>query len=387
MKNISILGSTGSIGTQALDVIKNNRDKFRIVALGANKNIDLLYKQILLFNPSAVSVGDYEGAKKLKNMLGHTKTEIFYGVEGLNTIAQMDDSDVVLTAVVGIAGLVPTLKAIEKNKIIALANKETLVAGGALIKNVLKKSKSEIIPVDSEHSAIFQCLKSSNNLNEVEKIILTASGGPFRGRKVRDLSSVSPQDAIKHPRWNMGKKISVDSATLMNKGFEIIEAHWLFDIGFDKIDVIIHPQSIIHSMVEYRDGSIIAQLGAPDMRNPILYALGYPKRLICSGKRLDLLEIHEGLTFEEPDIETFRSLKLAYDAGLEGGTMPVVLNAANEACVNLFLKNVIGFLDIPRIVENMMDKHNKINNPSLEEILETDRRVKSEIYKKYKVVF
>ncbi|HBM81207.1 MAG TPA: 1-deoxy-D-xylulose-5-phosphate reductoisomerase, partial [Clostridiaceae bacterium] len=315
------------------------------------------------------------------------KTEIFYGVEGLNTIAQMDDSDVVLTAVVGIAGLVPTLKAIEKNKIIALANKETLVAGGALIKNVLKKSKSEIIPVDSEHSAIFQCLKSSNNLNEVEKIILTASGGPFRGRKVRDLSSVSPQDAIKHPRWNMGKKISVDSATLMNKGFEIIEAHWLFDIGFDKIDVIIHPQSIIHSMVEYRDGSIIAQLGAPDMRNPILYALGYPKRLICSGKRLDLLEIHEGLTFEEPDIETFRSLKLAYDAGLEGGTMPVVLNAANEACVNLFLKNVIGFLDIPRIVENMMDKHNKINNPSLEEILETDRRVKSEIYKKYKVVF
>ena len=385
MKTISILGSTGSVGTQTIDVIRHNSERFQIVGLSTNKNIDLLYKQIIEFHPKAVAVIDIGCANKLKSMLGDNKVEIFTGEDGLVNIAALDEADMVLTSVVGISGLIPTLKAISCNKEIALANKETLVAGGAIVKKALEKSNSCIIPVDSEHCAIFQCLECSNNDSEIKKIILTASGGPFRGKSINQLIDISPENALKHPRWHMGKKISIDCATLMNKGLEIIETHWLFDISFDKIDVIVHPQSIIHSMVEYVDGSVIAQLGVTDMRNPISFALGYPQRLQSITKALDLIEI-SSLTFEKPDMDTFRCLKLACDAGREGGTMPVVLNAANEAAVDLFLNGRITFLNIPDIVEQAMINHINIRNPGIEEILEVDRLTKSQIYNSLKGV-
>lgn len=384
MKNISILGSTGSIGTQSLDVIKHNPDKFKVVGLSANKNIKLLYDQIVEFNPRAVAVMDEDSASALKNMLLGRKIDIYSGIQGLINIASMDEADTVLTSVVGMIGLVPTLKAIEKGKEIALANKETLVAGGEIVKKALQKSRSRIIPVDSEHCAIFQCIQNAKD-EEVKKIILTASGGPFRGKKREELHDVPPEAALKHPRWHMGKKISIDSATLMNKGLEIIEAHWLFNMGFDKIDVIIHPQSIIHSMVEYIDGSILGQLGATDMRNPILYALGYPERLQSFIGSIDFAEIGS-LTFEKPDMETFKCMKLAYDAGKTGGTMPAVLNAANEAAVELYLKKRIRFLDIPDIIEGEMMDAKIVYNPELEDILETDRITRKAVYKKLKVV-
>jgi 1-deoxy-D-xylulose 5-phosphate reductoisomerase len=385
MRKISILGSTGSIGTQTLDVVRHNPDKFKVCGLSTNKNIELLYEQIQEFKPSAVAVNDMYSAERLKEMLKDQKTEIVYGSEGLVDIAVMDEADMILTSVVGMVGLVPTLRAIEHNKIVALANKETLVAGGKIVKEALKKSKSSIIPVDSEHCAIFQCLQCSRKESEVQKIILTASGGPFRGKKPEEIADVTPEKALKHPRWNMGRKISIDSATLMNKGLEVIEAHWLFDADFDKIDVVIHPQSIIHSMVEFVDGAIIAQLGVADMRNPILYALSYPDRAMTYVDGLKLTEL-SSLTFEKPDIDTFRSLKLAYDAGSEGGTMPAVLNAANEAAVDLYLNGKIKFLSIPDIVENAMLNHINVQNPGLDDILEADRATREMIYKKLKVV-
>lgn len=385
MKNISILGSTGSIGVQALDVIRNNKDRFNVVGLSANQNIDLLYEQILEFNPAMVSVMNEDSACQLRERLGNIKTEVSTGMKGLISVATMSEADTVLVSVVGMVGLVPTLKAIGCNKEIALANKETLVAGGGVVKQALKNSKSRIIPVDSEHCAIFQCLKSTDDVTEVNKIILTASGGPFRGKTIEELTDVTPSKALKHPNWSMGRKISIDSATLMNKGLEVIECFWLFGVGYDKIEVVVHPQSIIHSMVEYVDGSVIAQLGVTDMRNPILYALGYPNRISTFTGTLNFAEVGR-LTFEQPDLNTFKSLKLAYNAGITGGTMPVVLNAANEVAVDLFLKGTIKFLDIPDIVEKAMINHINISNPSIDDILEVDKMTRSLVYNYLRVV-
>lgn len=385
MKKISILGSTGSIGTQAVDVIRNNRDKFKIVGLSTNNNVNILYNQILEFEPEAVAVSDDKHAQELKKMLGNKKIHIFKGIDGMVSLAEMSTADTILISVVGIAGLIPTLKAIECNKEIALANKETLVSGGYIVNKALKGSNSKIIPVDSEHCAIFQCLQCSNGKSDIQRLILTASGGPFKNKKLSELNNVTPQIALKHPTWNMGRKISIDSATLMNKGLEAIEAHWLFDVGFDKIDIVVHKESIIHSMVEYIDGSIIAQLGTADMRTPIQYALGYPNRMPGIAKKLDFYEVNN-LTFEKPDKETFRCLKLAYDAGTLGGTMPAVLNAANEVAVELFLKHQVGFLQIADIVENSMLGHNNILNPGLSDILEADRKTRSKIYEDLRMV-
>lgn len=383
MKNISILGSTGSIGIQAADVVRRNKDKFKIVGLSTNKNIDLLYEQILEFKPQVVAVMDSDSAYRLKKRLKNNKTEVVTGLNGLMSVATLNDSQLILVSVVGISGLIPTLKAISCNKEIALANKETLVAGGEIVKKELEKSNSVMVPVDSEHSAIFQCLQGNKKESEIDKIILTASGGPFRGRTVEELNVITPEQALKHPNWNMGRKISIDSATLMNKGLEVIEAHWLFGVNYDKIDVVVHHQSIIHSMVEFIDGNIIAQLGVTDMRNPILYAFGYPERLPNITPKLDLVEVGK-LTFEKPDKKTFRSLQLAYDAGSEGGTLPVVLNAANEVAVDLFLNGIIKFLDIPDIVEKSMMNHKTIKNPGIDDILETDRITRMMIYNDFK---
>lgn len=385
MKNISILGSTGSIGVQTMDVIRKNRDKFNVVGITSNKNIDLLYEQIMEFTPSVAVVMDEKKAKELKERLNGDNTEILAGMDGLKYAAKMDEADLVLISVVGMVGLLPTLEAIKCGKDIALANKETLVAGGAVVKKALEKSKSHIIPVDSEHSAIFQCLQCGNRKDEVKNIILTASGGPFRGKSREELRDITPEKALKHPKWNMGQKISIDSATLMNKGLEVIEAHWLFDMDFDRIDIIVHPESIVHSMVEYIDGCVIAQLGITDMRNPILYALGYPQRLETAAGRLNLADIGK-LTFEKPDRDTFKSIELAYSAGIEGGTMPAVLNAANEVAVELFLKGIVKFLDIPDIVEKSMMYHINIQNPDINDIIEADSKTRNQILKDLRVV-
>lgn len=385
MKRISILGSTGSIGTQALDVIRHNRDRFSVVGLSANRNVELLYQQIAEFKPLMVCVTDQSAAKELEVKLADRRVAIVTGAQGLIELSSLDEADTVLTSVVGIAGLCPTLNAIEHGKDVALANKETLVAGGPVIKKALASSNSKLVPVDSEHCAVFQCLQCTNNRKrELKRILLTASGGPFRGRDREGLKDVTVEQALKHPRWNMGRKISIDSATLMNKGLEIIEAHWLFDTDYDRIDVVIHPESIIHSMVEYIDGSIIAQLGPTDMRNPILYALSYPERINSDVKNLDLIQCGK-LTFEKPDLDTFRCMKLAYDAGRAGGTMPAVLNAANEVAVDLFLRGVIEFLDIPDIVERTMTDHINITDPDIDDILEADSSTRERIYRELKV--
>lgn len=379
MQNIAVLGSTGSVGIQTIDVLRHNKDKFRVVGLSTNKNIDLLYKQVMEFSPQVAAVADMDSAYRLKKMLQGSGTEVLGGAEGLTAIASWGNVDTVVVAIVGIAGLMPTIKAIQSNKKIALANKETLVAGGEVVYKELEKSNSIIIPVDSEHSAIFQCLKSGDESCEIESILLTASGGPFRGKTRDQIIDIPPEQALKHPNWNMGKKISIDSATLMNKGLEVIECHWLFRTDYDRIKVLVHPQSIIHSMVEYIDGTVIAQLGTADMRNPILYALGYPKRLPRITRKLDLIEI-SSLTFEKPDEKTFRSLSLAFHAGSEGGTMPVVLNSANEAAVDLYLRGRIKFLDIPDIVEGLMMNHINIKNPSIDDILEIDNMTRKRVY-------
>lgn len=369
MKKISILGSTGSIGTQALDVI-NNCENYQVVALTANKNIDLLEKQVLKFNPKIVAVRDENSAKVLKERLSNKNVEVVSGIEGLIAAASIDSADMVLNSVVGMVGLIPTLEAIKAHKTIALANKETLVAGGEIVTKLAKENQVQIIPVDSEHSAIFQCLTSGKK-EEISKLILTASGGPFRGRSSKDLESVTLEDALAHPNWTMGRKISVDSATLMNKGLEVIEAKWLFDVDIEKIDVLVHPQSIIHSMVEYIDGSVIGQLGIHDMRVPIQYALSYPNRESNSLNKLNLAQIGQ-LTFEKPDTKTFPSLSLAIQASEVGGTMPAVLNGANEMAVNMFLERKIMFKDIPELIEKVMNLHKIVYNPTLDDILESD---------------
>ena len=375
MKYISILGSTGSIGTQTLDVVREHPDKISVCAISGNNNIELLMKQIIEFNPELCSVMDDNNALKLKKLLpSHIKTEIISGMEGLIAAAEYEKSEIIVTAVSGMIGLQPTVAAIKKGKTIALANKETLVTGGNYIMNLSKKHNAAILPVDSEHSAIFQCLMANEN-KAVNKILLTASGGPFIGKNEEFLKTVTVEDALKHPSWSMGKKITIDSATLMNKGLEVIEAKFLFDIGQEQIEVIVHPQSIIHSGVEFIDHSTIAQLGLPDMRIPIQFALFYPNRMENSYKSLSLSDIGN-LTFEKPDLSTFKCLSLAFEALRAGGTMPAVLNASNEACVKLFLDKKISFLDIGNINEKVMLSHNPAEIDSIETILQAEEFAK-----------
>lgn len=368
MKNISILGSTGSIGEQTLDVIRKNKDKFKVSSLAVNSNIDLLIKQIEEFKPKKVCVYDEDKYKLLKEKVNNI--EIFGGMEGLLKLVKDEDVDIVITAVVGMIGLLPTLKAIEYKKTIGLANKETLVTAGELVMKKAKENEVSIIPVDSEHSAIFQCLNGERNKN-INKIILTASGGPFRGKKKEELLNITKKEALNHPNWSMGNKISIDSSTLMNKGLEVIEAKWLFDIDVEDIEVIVHPQSIVHSMVEFKDKSIIAQMGNPDMRVPIQYALTYPNRIENDFERLDFLKFNN-LTFEKPDLNTFPCLNLAYEALKKGGTYACVLNAANEELVKLFLEDKIKFYDIPTLIEKTIKNHNSIKSPELKDILNAD---------------
>ncbi|MEW9124623.1 MAG: 1-deoxy-D-xylulose-5-phosphate reductoisomerase [Thermotaleaceae bacterium] len=381
MKKISLLGSTGSIGTQTLDVVRENREYFDIIGLSVNENIDLLEKQIREFQPQAAAVMDEKKALTLKQRLGKSKTEVLSGMEGLTSIATMTEADQIVTAVVGMIGLLPTLKAIKSKKSIALANKETLVTAGELVMQEASKNNIEIIPVDSEHSAIFQSMKGYN-LKEVSKVILTASGGPFLGYCKEKLENVTAEQALKHPKWDMGKKISIDSATLMNKGLEVIEAKWLFQLELSQIEVVVHPQSIIHSMVEYIDGSIIAQLGCPDMRVPIQFALSYPNRIENVYKRLSFTEIST-FTFEKPDIENFPCLQLALEALKLGGSYGTILNAANEELVQLYLQGKIGFYDIPKGIEMAMKRNPLCHTNTIDEILAMDQWAREFIVKDY----
>lgn len=370
-KRIAILGSTGSIGRQALEVIEANPDFFEVEVLTAQNNAELLIAQARKFKPNAVVIGNEGSCDAVKQALANEPIKVFAGDNALLSVVQMEDVDLVLTALVGYSGLKPTIKALESGKPVALANKETLVVAGDLITRLAREHRVPIIPVDSEHSAIFQCL-AGEVLNPVEKIILTASGGPFRGRKRADLASVTKTQALKHPNWSMGAKVTIDSATLMNKGLEVIEARWLFGVMAKQIDVVVHPQSIIHSMVQFRDGSIKAQLGLPDMRLPIQYALGYPERLTNAFPRFDFLK-YPSLTFEPPDTETFRNLALAFEALERGGNMPCVLNAANEVAVAEFLNDKISFLGISDLVEQCLAKLDYIPEPRLEDYVETDK--------------
>lgn len=378
-KKISILGSTGSIGIQTLEVVRNNPDKFEVVAISANKNIDMLLNQIDEFNPKYVAVYDEDSYFKIKSILKNKNINVLCAMEGLKIISSLDEIDILVTALVGMIGLLPTLEAIRNKKDIALANKETLVCAGELVMSEAKKHKVNILPLDSEHSAIFQALNGENT-KEIEKIILTASGGPFRGKKKEELINVTKNEALKHPNWSMGQKISIDSSTLMNKGLEVIEARWLFDIPYSKIDVLVHPQSIIHSMVEFVDTSVIAQLGVPDMKLPIQYALTYPDRINANFERLNLSKI-KNLTFEEPDLDTFPCLKLAYETLKLGKTYSLVLNSANEVLVEEFLKGKIKFYDIPKYIEKELESHKPILNPNLDDILQIDFITRNNIRK------
>ncbi|MBQ6392046.1 MAG: 1-deoxy-D-xylulose-5-phosphate reductoisomerase [Eubacterium sp.] len=381
MKKIAILGSTGSIGTQTLDVVREHPDELEVVALAAGRNKDRLNAQIEEFKPRIVSLDDPAAAAELKEEWKDRGVQVLCGKEGLMAVAGMEESDILVTAVVGMMGILPTMEAISKGKDIALANKETLVTAGHLIIPMAKEYGVRILPVDSEHSAIFQCLHG-NRQQDVDKLLITASGGPFRGKKKEDLEAVTLQDALKHPNWAMGQKITIDSSTMVNKGLEVMEAHWLFGVDYDRIQVVVQPQSIIHSMVQFVDGAVLAQLGTPDMRVPIEYALFYPERRSLAGDRLDFSTL-QSIQFEKPDYETFRGLKLALEAGKTGGSMPTVFNAANERAVALFLKEQIRYTDIVKIIETCMDRHVLIEHPALEEILETEQWVYHEIERIY----
>lgn len=373
MKNVVILGSTGSIGRQSLEVIEEKQG-FSVLAISGNSNIELLEKQVRKFNPKFVAVPDEIKAGELRVKIEDTKTKVLSGKESLEEIAALPEADIVITGIVGIAGLLPTLSAVRAGKRIGLANKETLVTAGDIVMETAKKTGAEIIPVDSEHSAIFQCLSARVNDKdydtELKRIILTASGGPFFGKSSDELAPMKASDALKHPNWSMGAKITVDSATLMNKGLEVLEAKSLFSVPLSKVDVLVHRQSIVHSMVEFSDNAVIAQLGIPDMKLPIQYALTYPKRLSMNGNSLDLTK--SALTFEKADEKTFKCLSLAYCAGNMGGTKPAVLNGANEVAVSLFLNEKIGFLDIANIVEMAIEEHKSIKAPTVSDILEAD---------------
>ncbi len=373
-RNIAILGSTGSIGTQALSVIRDNSDRFQVEVLTAQNNAALLIEQAAEFQPNTVVIGDERLYDKVFSALDPLHIKVYTGSKALQSVVQMESIDLVLTALVGYAGLLPTVRAIEAGKHIALANKETLVVAGELITSLAMLHGVNIYPVDSEHSAIFQCLAGEFH-NKIERIILTASGGPFRGRSKEFLSTVTSADALKHPNWSMGAKITIDSATLMNKGLEVIEAKWLFALRSEQIEVIVHPQSIIHSLVEFEDGSIKAQMGLPDMRIPIQYALSYPERIFSNFPRFNFASYPQ-LTFEQADTETFRCLALAYQALDKGGNMPCILNAANEVAVGRFLEGSVGFLDIADIIGESMEKVPFIAKPSLEDYVETDRETR-----------
>ena len=368
-KTIAILGSTGSIGTQTLEVVRENQD-IRVAGLSAGSNITLLEKQIREFYPSLAAVWDEEQAKILAGKVRDLDVKVVSGMDGLLQLAQMEESQILVTAIVGMIGIRPTIAAIQAGKDIALANKETLVTAGHIIMPLAKKMGVSILPVDSEHSAIFQSLQG-NRHGAVHKILLTASGGPFRGKKSEELMEIKVEDALKHPNWSMGRKITIDSSTMVNKGLEVIEAKWLFDVDVDRVQVVVQPQSIIHSMVEYVDGAIIAELGTPDMKLPIQYALYYPERRFLPGDRVDFWTLGK-LEFEKPDTDTFYGLELAYEAGRKGGSLPTVFNAANELAVSKFLNREIKYLEITEIIEDCMKAHKNIENPTLEQILETE---------------
>lgn len=369
-KRIAILGSTGSIGTQALEVIEKNPDRFEVTVLTANNNTQLLIEQAVKFHPRVVVIGNESKYHLVKEALKAYPVTVFAGREALDQAGTLDFTDMVLVAMVGYSGLIPTLRAVDAGRPIALANKETLVVAGELITRKAKENSVDILPVDSEHSAIFQCL-AGEELNPAEKIILTCSGGPFRGKTRNQLLTVTPEDALAHPNWEMGAKITIDSATLMNKGFEMIEAHWLFGLSPEDIEVIVHPQSVIHSLVQFRDGSIKAQLGLPDMRLPILYALGFPERVATDYPRFSFLK-YPTFTFETPDIENFRNLALAFDAIRRGGNMPCVLNAANEIVVKAFLEKRIGFTAMSDVIGEMLLKSDYVASPTLEDLISTN---------------
>lgn len=370
-KNIAILGSTGSIGTQTLDIVSQNPDELNVVAMSCGSNIDLFEKQVRKYRPKLVSIKDESLASDLKVRLADIEVKIVSGMEGLIEVATVDEADTVVTAVVGMIGVRPTIAAINAGKNIALANKETLVTAGHIIMPLAKEKGVSILPVDSEHSAIFQSLNGERQ-NKISKILLTASGGPFRGKTLEELENVKLEDALKHPNWSMGAKITIDSATMINKGLEVMEAKWLFGVNLPQIEVVVHPQSILHSAVEFEDGAIIGQMGTPDMRLPILYALFYPNRRTLYADSLDLFKVGT-LTFEKPDMDTFFGLSLAYEAMSVGGNMPTVFNAANERAVSKFLNNKIKFLEIPEIVSEAMLEVDFINNPTLDQVLETEK--------------
>ncbi len=372
MKKIAILGSTGSIGTQTLEVARNNGD-LEIVSLAAGSNIKKLEEQIREFHPRLAAVWTEEKAKELRDAVKDLDVKVVSGMDGLIEVCTLPEAEIVVTAIVGMIGIVPTIAAMKAGKDIALANKETLVTAGHLIIPLAKETGVQILPVDSEHSAIFQCLHGENR-GELKKILLTASGGPFRGKKREDLLHIQVEDALKHPNWAMGRKITIDSSTLVNKGLEMMEAKWLFGVEPKDIQIVVQPKSIIHSMVEFVDGAVIAQLGTPDMKLPIQYALYYPERRYLPGERLDFWKLSE-ITFEKPDMETFRGLKLAFEAAAAGGSMPTVYNAANERAVAKFLDRKIAYLEIPEIIETCMAGHQVKENPSVEEILDTEQAV------------
>lgn len=369
MKRIAILGSTGSIGTQTLEIVRKE-DDLRVAALAAGTNVELMEKQVREFKPSLVAMWTEEAARDLRERLADLPVRVACGMEGLLEVAVCEESEVLVTAIVGMIGIRPTIAAIEQGKTIALANKETLVTAGHIIMPLAERMGVSILPVDSEHSAIFQSMHGENRAR-VSKILLTASGGPFRGKKKEELAAMTVEDALKHPNWSMGRKVTIDSASLVNKGLEVMEARWLFDVELDQIQVVVHPQSIIHSAVEYVDGGIMAQLGMPDMRLPIQYALFYPDRRPMDTERVDFFRLKQ-LTFEEPDTDTFRGLKLAYQAARRGGTLPTVFNAANEKAVALLLQKRISFLQIPEIIEGSMENHRVIDDPTVEQILEAE---------------
>ncbi len=379
-KKITILGSTGSIGTQTMEIVRQNPE-LEIIAISAGKNIDILESQMREFHPKFVAVWEERAAKELRIRTSDLNIPILSGMDGLIEIVTLEEVEVVVTAIVGMIGIRPTIAAIEHGKTIALANKETLVTAGHIIMPLAREKGVSIFPVDSEHSAIFQSMNGENK-DRIHKLILTASGGPFRGKTLDELQSVQLEDALKHPNWSMGQKITIDSATLVNKGLEVIEAKWLFDVTLDQIEVVVHPQSIIHSMVEYVDGGIMAELGMPDMKLPIQYALFYPDRKPMACKYVNFFELGN-ITFEKPDLKTFRGLQLAYDASTIGGSMPTVYNAANEKAVSMFLKREISFLQITDMIESCMQQHTVVHNPKVEEIFEIEQGTYSQIKKMY----
>lgn len=381
MKKIGVMGSTGSIGTQTLEIVRSYPDKLKVVALAAGKNVDLLEKQIREFKPDYAVMWSEEAAKDLKQRVSDLDVEIGCGMDGLLEMAVLEEMEILVTAIVGMIGIRPTIEAIKHHKDIALANKETLVTAGHIIMPLAKENHVSILPVDSEHSAIFQSLQG-NRRDQVKRILLTASGGPFRGKKRDELANMTVEDALKHPNWSMGRKITIDSSTLVNKGLEVMEAKWLFDVELDDIQVLVHPQSIIHSAVEYQDGAVIAQLGVPDMKLPIQYALFYPDRLPMQGKKLDLFEVGT-MTFEKPDMETFEGLQLAFQAAKAGGSMPTVYNAANEMAVSLFLDKKIRFLQITEMIREAMQHHKVIDQPDVEQILETEAYAREQVMSVY----